>query len=525
MSAVRAGTTGLAAAGRRLVLWCPDWPVRAAVWGSGTGSPLRLSDPLALVAKGEVHACSSAARALGVRRGLRLREAQARCPELLTLAHDAELDERLFAGLLPELEDVVAGIEVIRPGTATLVVDGPARFHGSELAVGTLLCERMVLHGVDDVRAGVADTVFAAEQVARTTDPQDCGLLASEATVGYLAPLPVDALGEPTLADIWRRLGLRTLGDLALLDEGDVRSRFGEAGVRCHRRARGLEDATFLPRRPPAPFDVTVRFETALTRAEQVCLGVGRIATQLIAALTAEHLVLVGFWVEVVTDDEHVMQRRWAHPRCFDAAALVDRVRWTLDAEHPGAPVTEVRLVPDETASVTAVADGLWGDPATEQVSQAAARLQSMLGHDAVGLPSLGGGRGPAQRQRLTPWGVAAARELPAPWPGHLPQPAPATVYPEPTPAQLVDRTGVAVTPTERGGLSASPAMVGVSADGRGERERRAVQHWAGPWAADERWWSQEARATARLQVVEVGGDAWLLLHADGRWWTEARYD
>ena len=68
MSAVRAGTTGLAAAGRRLVLWCPDWPVRAAVWGSGTGFPLRLSDPLALVAKGEVHACSSAARALGVRR-------------------------------------------------------------------------------------------------------------------------------------------------------------------------------------------------------------------------------------------------------------------------------------------------------------------------------------------------------------------------------------------------------------------------------------------------------------------------
>ncbi|OAB87890.1 hypothetical protein AWH69_07665 [Janibacter melonis] len=520
-AAVRTGTTALASGGRRLVLWCPDWPVRAAVWDAGEGSPLRLSEPIGLVAKGEIHACSAAARGLGVRRGLRVREAQSRCPELLTLTHDPGADERLFASLLPDLEEVVAGVEVVRPGTATLVVDGPARFHGGEVPVGALLCERLVGRGVDDVRAGVADTVFAAEQVARVTDAQDCAALPGEQTADFLAPLPVTALGEPDLADLWRRLGLRTLGDLALLDEADVRARFGERGVRCHRTARGLEDATFLPRRPPATHEESAHFEHALRRAEQVVTGAGAAAQRLVDSLEREHLVCTAVWVEVVTDSGRTLQRRWAHPRFFDAAALLDRLAWTLDAEAPGAPVSEVRLVPDETADVTAVADGLWSDPAGEQVRQAASRIQSALGHDAVGRPEPVGGRGPAERQRLVPWGVAAPRVVDAPWPGHLPAPAPASVYTAPAPAELLDRGGHLVGVTERGAVSASPATVRATPGG----PARPVQGWAGPWPADERWWTPDGRRTARLQVVDVTGQAWLLLHADGQWWTEARYD
>ena len=58
---------------RTLVVWCPDWAVAAA------GHPGTV--PVAVVHANRVVACSAAARADGVRRGLRRREAQGRCPD------------------------------------------------------------------------------------------------------------------------------------------------------------------------------------------------------------------------------------------------------------------------------------------------------------------------------------------------------------------------------------------------------------------------------------------------------------
>ena len=52
---------------RVMVVWCPDWPVVAAV----AAEELSADDPVAVVAANEVVACSAAARPEGVRRGRR----------------------------------------------------------------------------------------------------------------------------------------------------------------------------------------------------------------------------------------------------------------------------------------------------------------------------------------------------------------------------------------------------------------------------------------------------------------------
>ena len=66
---------------RQLVIWCPDWPVVAAATELGLSYQL----PLAVFERGEVFACSTMARVEGVRRGIRRRDASARCPELTVL--------------------------------------------------------------------------------------------------------------------------------------------------------------------------------------------------------------------------------------------------------------------------------------------------------------------------------------------------------------------------------------------------------------------------------------------------------
>ncbi|MFI6024401.1 Y-family DNA polymerase, partial [Amycolatopsis magusensis] len=62
-----------------LVLWCPDWPVVAACAAEGVPQ----TRPAAVFSGNRVVACSALARADGVRRGMRRRDAQARCPELV----------------------------------------------------------------------------------------------------------------------------------------------------------------------------------------------------------------------------------------------------------------------------------------------------------------------------------------------------------------------------------------------------------------------------------------------------------
>ncbi|MFX6759544.1 hypothetical protein ABTH30_21870, partial [Acinetobacter baumannii] len=77
-------------------------------------------------------------------------------------------------------------------------------------------------------------------------------------------------------------------------------------------------------------------------------------------------------------------------------------------------------------------AKGLFGAGPDERVHHALSRVQAMLGHRAGVTPVVGGGRWLAERQVLVPWGDRAvtAKDRARPWPGSLPDPLPATVYP-----------------------------------------------------------------------------------------------
>jgi protein ImuB len=137
--------------------------------------------------------------------------------------------------------------------------------------------------------------------------------------------------------------------------------------------------------------------------------------------------------------------------------------------------------------------------------------------------PVLAGGRDPAEQVTLVPFGDSRAPFLPAgrPWPGRIPAPAPATVYPVPLAAWVTDDSGDAVTVSGRAVVSAPPARL--SADGG---PWLAVTAWAGPWPANERWWAPAgARRRARFQLVTEDGNAWLAAVQDGRWLIEASYD
>jgi protein ImuB len=159
----------------------------------------------------------------------------------------------------------------------------------------------------------------------------------------------------------------------------------------------------------------------------------------------------------------------------------------------------------------------------SDRVARAAVRVQAMLGHGAVTRPVLAGGRRPADQVLLVPFGDTGVPQRPAdrPWPGQIPAPAPATVYPARRPARVTDSAGTAVSVTTRAQLSAPPAWMSEA----GQPEL-AITSWAGPWPVSESWWDPAlARRQARFQLVTGDGSAWLAVLEDGRWFIEASYD
>src|SRR6266536_2117049 len=377
-----------------------------------------------------VLAISLAARAEGVRPGQRRRQAQECCPELELIAHDPDRDARAFEPVLVAVESLTPRIEVLRPGECAFPARGAARYHGGEatLTAKVLATVDQVLGVLGRCQVGIADGRFAASLAARhaphpdptarggpstrdlasraspaglasrgfaadlasrgpTVDPASRdtaadGLAAgrhwivpSGETLGFLAPFPVEVLERPELTDLLIRLGLRTLGDLAALPRAPMAARFAP---------KSLAD------------ELVDRLE-----------GLGLACTRLRIEVETEHgEMLAQIWRH---EPPARSSRRGAaaDPRAVQVASIAERVRWQLDgwltgsaASRPTGAITHLALMPDEAVAARGRQLGFWGEEtvASRRAARALARVQGLLGPEAVRLVSLRGGRAPADR-------------------------------------------------------------------------------------------------------------------------------
>ncbi len=571
---------------RTLVAWCADWPVVAA------GVPL--DQPAAVLRANRVVACSPVARIEGVERHQRRRDAQSRCPELVILEHDPAAEARAFEPVAAALEVLTPRIEITYPGACAFPTRGPSRYHGGDqaLAERAAVLVSSVLAGRGPVRVGIADGPFAAGLAARrhrpvvptrtvgpaarvpasrrpgpTRPPETAGeppsgsaRPAAESVVvvppgtspAFLAPIPVTVLADEgpegvALVDVLERLGVRTLGALAALPVAEVVGRFGAGGLRAHRLAGGRDALPPVTAPPPVEWTLSTVIDPPAERVEAVAFVARGLADDLHRRLAEAGSACTRLIVGAETEHGETHERVWRTEGSFSPLAIADRVRWQLEgwidglahsAHRPSGGLTRLWLAPDEIVPAggrqLALNTGGPGavDPieAGDRAARASARIQGLLGVEAVRVPEWRGGRGPGERVGLVPVAAddmteprPAARRgwVAEPWPGQVPDPAPAAVHAPPLPAEVVDAAGRPVRVGGRGEVSADPVAL-VVAGGR----RSTVAAWAGPWPCDERWWDAAThRRRARIQVVAADGVAYLLVVEAGRWSIEATYD
>ena len=522
-------------------VWCPDWPVVAA----RVRAPSLVDEAVAVVERGErgqvVRAVSIEARREGVTRGLRRREAEARCAGLAVIDADDASDARAFDVVVRAVEELAPLLVLDRPGRLSFPTRGPSRYFGGDDALAQRVLEAVRAVGVDEVRVGIADGDLAASLAARATDAMVVPL--GEAAA-FLAPWSVGVVapfveGGEELTDLLVRLGLRTLGAFAELPEAAVLARFGLQGVHVHRLARGEGVQGVTPMPVPPELVEWVELDPPAVRVDEAAFVAKGLADRLLARLDDLGLSCSRVVVEAETEHGERMARHWRHDGALTPATLVTRVRWQLEAWLAGrtanvlrsgtepvitpgdvddvvtSGITLLRLVPDDVVPAVGRQLGFWGsDPAaTDRAGRALARVQGMLGVDAVVTAVPTGGRMPSERVQWIPWGEPrddavdrATRDPSAPWPGTVPGPAPARVFDPPVVAELLDAGGEPVTVSSRGEVSGAPALLRCAAlTGDGG----VIVAAAGPWPHDLRWWDRgsQRRRSVVWQVV-VGPSA-----------------
>ena len=542
-------------------VWFPDWPVAAA------GFPADV--PAAVMSANRVVARTAAAATEGVVVGQRRRQAQRRCPHIILIDRDADRDAREFEPVVRAVADISPRLDVVEPGWITLRALGPSRYFGGDAVLADELADRLAdcladrsvevggsgaTAGVPGV--GIADGRFASSIAARLAVRQGHPVIVEAGgSPAFCAELPLgwlQTLGEsdPELIELFARLGLRRLGDLAALSAVDVLGRFGHVGLHAHRLASGADTRPSSTTDPAPERRLDHVLDDPAAQSSAVVFVAKQLADELADSLAADGRVCTRLVVLLESEHGERSERSWYRSAGLTASAMVERVRWQLDAwiglprgsdQELTGGIALVRLTPDEVRADEGSQLGLWGGQteADRRAARAIARLSTLTSQDAVTVPMWRGGRLPADRYEWVPATmvdldhrtVSKAGSGPmGPWPGALPSPSPATVFADPHPVEVLDEHGEVLRVTGRGMVSARPAMLrlltGDDSSGWRRGRSRPIVAWAGPWPIEERWWEPERhRRLARFQVVTDDHDGYLVVAEHRRWWISARYD
>ncbi len=519
---------------RFLAVWLPNWPIIAAGYSPDTA--------VAVIESGRVRDCSPAAAADGVRIGQRRREAKTNSPELITLTPNPQLDVQEFEPLVTALTHIVPRLEVTEPGLCTMAAEGPARYYGSETELVAKLRTALDTLRFFSARIGIADSRFASRLAA--AQGATGHLVPAGATKDFLAPFPITTLKLDELSTISHRLGIHTLGQFAQLPTRAVLTRFGSVAATAHAVARGVNPEPLAIYQPTTECAVEAELDPPAQRVDIATFAAKQLSSALMEMLARRGLGCTALRIEAQTDHAEEISRIWRASPVFDAETIVERVRWQLSGwlqssdptvAKPTAGISLLRLVADEVAGGSDLQVSLWGEmsQADRRAVRGLDRVRGLLGPSAVFTSLVDGGRSPADRVRLVPWGqVPPPLEPPMPWPGQIPEPMPTVIHTDPVPVDVCGAHGP-VGITMRGDVSSSPTHMRLPGE-----QWLAITAWAGPWLADEQWWEPDlAHRVARFQLmtepetIAAGSPtadaptAHLCCVQQNSWWIEATYD
>jgi DNA polymerase-4 len=296
--------------------------------------------------RGVVSSASYEAREFGVRSAMPGARAQRLCPHGIFLPPDFAAYTEASRAVMAIFRDVTPLVEPLSLDEAFLDVAGAVRLLGRPAGIAAGIRRRVLAEQELICSVGVASTKFIAKLGSTRAKPDGMAVVPTGRVLEYLHPLPVDALwgvGEKS-AEALRRLGLRTVGEVAEAPVSLLRRALGEAAAaHLSALAAGRDPRPVVPHQPEksigaeTTFDIDVA-EPRVIREALLALS-GKTAGRLRKAGQAGRTVTL----KVRLSDFRTINRSRTLGGATDVAREIFETVWALyEALRPG---DRIRLV------------------------------------------------------------------------------------------------------------------------------------------------------------------------------------
>ncbi len=242
--------------------------------------------------RGVVTSASYEAREFGVHSAMPIVQARRLCPhgafvpnEFAAYRHYSLQIREIFAAFTPL-------VEPLSLDEAFLDVSGSTRLFGAPVDIAHAIKLRVAGLGLA-CTVGVAPNKFLAKLASTQAKPDGLLVIPARGVQDFLRPLPVGALwgvGAQT-EDALRRLGLKTVGDVARISKRTLERALGGAlGAHLHALANGADDRPVVPDEPAKSVGSEETFEADLDDRSDILREILRLSDRTAGRLRAKGL-------------------------------------------------------------------------------------------------------------------------------------------------------------------------------------------------------------------------------------------
>jgi DNA polymerase-4 len=297
----------------------------------GLVAPALRSRPVVVAPPGAdratVLALSVEARLAGIERGMPVRQALKRCPDLVVLPPNPRLYARASQALHEVLRIYAPVIEPRGYGHAFLDLTGTGRLFGPAVDVAARVQREVRERLRLAVSVGVAANKLVSQAATTVIKPEPLLEVPGGDEAGFLAPHPLDVLPDlhPRLRRRLDDYQLDLIGEVAVIPESALCAVFGGAGRLLRAQARGIDPRPVLPPERQAEFHVAHALATDTND-----LGVLHPLLRLLGERLGRRLRrqgLVARRLRLPGHDDQAPTPAAAHPDARGLQDAIDRIR------------------------------------------------------------------------------------------------------------------------------------------------------------------------------------------------------
>jgi DNA polymerase-4 len=309
--------------------------------------------------RGVVSSASYEARAFGVRSAMPGSQARRLCPHAVFLPPDMAAYVDASRQIMRIFADVTPLVEPLSVDEAFLDVSGAIRLLGRPRAIADQIRARVAAEQGLTCSVGVAATKFMAKLASTRAKPDGVVVVPADRTLEFLHPLPVDVLwgvGERT-CEVLRRLGLRTVADVAEAPASMLRRALGEAAAaHLHELAAGRDPRRVSPERVEKSAGAETTFDVDSSDSDLIRRTLLELSSGVARRLRRSGQVGRTVAIKVRLADFRTLNRSRTLPTPTDVAREIFATAWQLfQALAPGDRIRLVGVRVEGLASAQAV--------------------------------------------------------------------------------------------------------------------------------------------------------------------------